>query len=120
MKIISIFSICLQIYLAKPLVEFVLASAAIPDLFNSGNAKILAGHISSSLIFYLLGGVVPLIGLFTNMWVLRTFRPRWLLTWSIGCARLMWLYFPLGTIFGFLHARKIQTYLDSPQLPPNV
>lgn len=119
MKLLAILSILLQLYLVKTLTEVAMASVAIPDHFSTGDPRILASHISGALISYILTGVIPLIGLLLNMWVLRTYQPNWLLTWSIGCARLMWLYFPLGTTLGFLHVRHIQTYLDTAQSTPN-
>ena len=120
MKIVAILSILLQLWFAIPLFFFLSSIAAVPELFNSGNANSLAGHISTALIKYILGGAIPLVGLLLNAWVNRTYVSTTFFSWSIWSARLMCLYFPIGTIVGYRRVRQIKAQsVNHDQRPPN-
>lgn len=76
-------------------------------LWSSGDPKLLAGAISSILMYLIIGAVIGFVGVFLSWLVLRDKkgRPSWFLPVSTFFAWTWMVFVPIGTVAGVLMLR---------------
>jgi hypothetical protein len=77
------------------------------SLWSSGDPKMMAGAISSILMYLIIGAVIGFVGVFLAWLVLRDKkgRPSWFLPVSTFFAWAWMVFIPIGTVIGVFMLR---------------
>ena len=77
------------------------------SLWSSGDPKMMAGAISSILMYLIIGAVIGFVGVFLAWLVLRDkkSRPSWFLPVSTFFAWTWMVFVPIGTVIGVFMLR---------------